>query len=251
MDVLPQTLTPSPPPAFLTSTAPLPAKAKQPLGLSVIIPSHNGLARLIPLLRSLVQTAIEAGRQGRLEILVQDDASTEFDARLCLMPPAVVAVNERNLGFAATCNAGAERAQGDVLLFLNQDTRALGEWFEPIVSMFDDPRVGIVGPKLLFPDGSVQSVGGLYDAGKGPFHRCLGWSNPADPRLNRRERVSWTTGAALAIRRELFAQVGGFDTGYVRGYFEDVDLCERVKAAGLEVWYCPEEIGRASCRERV
>jgi len=200
-----------------------------------------------------------------LEILVQDDCSPDFNIYDVIgMEPASAQRNECNLGFAGNCNAGAARSSGDVLLFLNQDTVAHDGWFEPLMSMFNDPIVGIAGPKLTQPSvkytaktdvlfrkvsvsrsdelGSViQSCGGLYGGNRGPFHRWLGWSAD-DWRVNVRERVSWITGAALAIRRDLFFKVGGFDVGYERGYFEDVDLCEKVKEAGLEVWYCPEAV---------
>lgn len=196
-----------------------------------------------------MQTAHLAGQAGRLQIIIQDDCSTDFDVMECIGPPAEPERNAVNLGFAGNCNAGARRAGGDILLFLNQDTRAFNEWFEPLMIMFDDPKVGIVGPKLITPvmkpdgarDYSIQSCGGLYDGNKGPFHRFLGWAAD-DRRVNVRERVSWTTGAALAIRRDLFAGVGGFDEDYKRGYFEDVDLCEKVKGTGFEIWYCPDAI---------
>ena len=220
--------------------------APQPLRLSVIIPSYNNPVALITCLKALVATAAKAGSEGRLEILIQDDASPSFKATELIGSPISVAINEINLGFAGNCNVGAVRTSGDILLFLNQDTKARPDWFEPLMAMFDNPQVGIVGPKLIFgqnphgkPGDSIQSCGGLYDGGKGPYHRYLGWAAD-DWRVNICERVSWTTGAALAIRRELFVKAGGFDTAYRIGYFEDVDLCEKVKALGAEVWYCPE-----------
>jgi O-antigen biosynthesis protein len=167
------------------------------------------------------------------------------------MEPAQAQRNPVNLGFAGNCNAGAMRAKGDVLLFLNQDTVARDGWFEPLMSMFNDPIVGIAGPKLVIPASpidktigshdAIQSCGGLYGGNFGPFHRYLGWF-AEDWRVNIKERVSWITGAALAIMRDLFFKVGGFDVDYKRGYFEDTDLCEKVKAEGLEVWYCPAAV---------
>lgn len=201
---------------------------------------------MIRLLKSLVRTAAQAGSDRRLEILVQDDASPDLDLTELIGPPANTARNANNLGFAGNCNAGAARAGGDILLFLNQDTIARPGWFEPLMAAFDDPAVGVVGPKLVFlgkdgqPD-TIQSCGGLYGGNKGPFHRFLGWAAD-DWRVNEPGFVSWTTGAALAIRRELFWSVSGFDVGYERGYFEDVDLCEAAKKAGAKVRYEPRAV---------
>lgn len=212
-----------------------------------------------------MRTAARAGQEQRLEILVQDDASPDLDLTEIVGPPASVARNETNLGFAGNCNAGAARAHGDILLFLNQDTVARPGWFEPLMAAFDNQAVGVVGPKLVFADPAggkaltqrrkdakeeqkqeqkedlIQSCGGLYGGNRGPFHRWIGWRSD-DWRVNVPERVSWTTGAALAIRRELFVAAGGFDPGYVKGYFEDVDLCERAKSLGAQVWYEPRAV---------
>lgn len=189
--------------------------------------------------------AAQAGESWLLEILVQDDASPDYDLTEIVGAPAKVARNPANLGFPGNCNAGALRAQGQVLLFLNQDTLARPGWYAPLMRAFDDPRVGIVGPKLVIteldkPD-TIQSCGGLYGANKGPFHRYLGYQ--ADWwAANQRQRVSWTTGAALAIRREVFAACGGFDVGFRRGYFEDCALCESAKARGFDILYEPESV---------
>lgn len=218
------------------------ATAERPPTMTVVIPSHNNLPDLIKCLKSIYRTAWNYGQQSRLEIIVQDDCSTDFNITDVLYgEPAQCQRNQVNLGFAGNCNAGALRAHGDVLMFLNQDTIARDGWFEPLMDMFQHhANIGIIGPKLVIGD-AVQSCGGLYGGNRGPFHRYLGWSAD-DWRVNVREKVSWMTGAALAVRRELFFKVGGFDVVYERGYFEDVDLCEKVKEAGFEIWYCPESV---------
>lgn len=211
--------------------------------LAVIIPAYNHLADVMRALNSL-----RALRAGEVWFHVQDDASPEVNHPACI--PAEVASasrNEQNLGFALNCNAGAQQVMAvykpDVLFFVNQDVYAVNEWSgawdEALLNAFQDPTVGIVGARLLFPNGSIQNAGGEFDQLGQPVHRCLGWTNPRHTECDTRQTVDWTTGAALAIRSDLFTFFGGFDGGYERGYFEDVDLCMRVREAGYKVIYEP------------
>src|SRR3990167_291813 len=228
------------------------------LSLSVVIPSYNRLSDLIIATASLYRTGQVLGQAGKLEILVQDDCSDTFDVMEVLPPVFCPARNAERLGFSGNCNAGAARAKGDILLFLNQDTKARDGWVMPLLNLFEtNPMVGIVGPKLVtigtrpvnreasltpwVTGDCIQSCGGLYDARGGPYHRYLGYAAD-DWRVNVCERISWTTGAALAIRRNLFNACMGFDVAYELGYFEDVDLCQKAKRLGYEVWYQPESV---------
>lgn len=209
------------------------------MNLSIIIPAYNDAVDVLHCLNSLQATAAD---NATIQYIIQDDCSPDIDLRK-IVPPyaAAVARNERNLGFSANCNAGAKRASGDILVFCNQDIEAnqySRGWDAPLRAAFADASVGIVGARLLFPNGHIQSAGGIYDAHLQPHHRCLGYSNIEHWEVNTPEAVSWVTGAFLAIRREVFEQVGGFDEAFI-SYWEDVDLCERVKAAGFKVWYEP------------
>lgn len=213
------------------------------MNLAVIIPAYNHLPEIMHALNSL-----RALRTGDVAFHVQDDCSPEVSLPLCV-PQEVASIgrNEANLGFAANANAGAWNAmelyQPDVLFFVNQDVYGVGEWSHgwdaALLAAFDDESVGVVGAQLLFPNGSIQNAGGEFDQLAQPVHRCLGWTNPRHPECNMRQEVEWTTGAALAIRANLFAELNGFDESYERGYFEDVDLCLRVRVAGYKVLYEP------------
>lgn len=218
--------------------------------ISTIVVAHNHLTEVLRCLRSLQQTAVFDTAQP-LEFLVADDASSEVNF-MELLPPCTAKVIRRDVngGFAANANTGAAFAQGDILLFLNQDTYALPQdangnpfsvgWNIALAKTFEsDPAIGIVGAKLLFPDGKIQSAGGIFDAHCQPAHRCLGYSDHTFAEVNTPQEVSWVTGAALAIRRSLFAEIGGFDEGYVRGYFEDTALCLSARERGYKVWYEP------------
>lgn len=208
------------------------------LRLSVILPAYNHLDDVLRCFNSLQALAAEPH-----EYLCQDDCSPDvFYPELIPPPMASVERNEVNLGFAGNANKGAARATGDVLLFCNQDVQAVQGWSEAwdnaLLAPFADPAVGIVAPRLLFPTGAIQSCGGAFDAFTQPIHRCLGYSNPHDPRVATSGPVEWATGAALAVRRDVFKRLGGFDTVF-RMYFEDADLCLRAREAGYHVWYEP------------
>lgn len=212
--------------------------------LATVIPAYNHLADILHALNSL--RALQATQF--VSYHVQDDCSPEVNLTLCI-PREVASTlrNEQNLGFAANANAGVWNAiqlyQPDVILMLNQDVYAVSEWSQgwdrALLAAFDDPTVGVVGARLLFSNGSIQSVGGEFDQLCQPVHRCLGWSNPRHPDCSTRREVEWATGAALAVRANLFAELGGFDENYQRGYFEDVSLCLRARAAGYKVVFEP------------
>lgn len=182
----------------------------------------------------------------RTEVLCQDDASPDYDLTKLVGPPFKVERNSENMGFIRNVNQAAKRAKGDYLCLFNQDCKPLMVgWADIMLSLFmGNPKIGIVGPKLLFPDGSIQSCGGLFDGGRGPFHRYLGWKNADDRRVNTTEKVGWITGACLMISRADFWKCGGLDEiHYQDGYFEDVSLCMQVRhELNKQVWYCAEAV---------
>lgn len=140
----------------------------------------------------------------------------------------------RNLGFAAGCNEGSNYTHGDTLIFLNNDTRVRDLWLEPLVYELDDPTVGAAGPLLLYPDNRIQCAGiGInwtHPLGQEAFNRQQFTDTPHD--------VPAVTGACLAIRADVFNEVGGFDTEYWNGY-EDVDLCLKLREAGYRIVCTP------------
>lgn len=211
--------------------------------LSVIIPAFDDIKGVLTCLNSLQALATPPNAHHTVEYLVQDDASPS--ALFPAVIPQSIASTERNpvnMGFAGNVNMAAQRAKGDVLLIVNQDVFGVPGWSEmwdtAILNAFADPKVGIVGARLLFPNGSVQSCGGIFDAACQPYHRNLGWSNPHHADVSTAREVSWVTGAAFGIRRSLWDKLGGFDVRF-RMYWEDVDACLRARELGYEVWYAP------------
>ena len=150
-----------------------------------------------------------------------------------------------NRGFSGANNLGAEHSRGDVLVFLNSDAfpRQPG-WVRELCDLLAaDPTIGAVGPRLLTANGGIQHAGmrfqwlpefGIW----ANVHPGAGLDPALDPATGPTD-VPAVTGACLAVRREDFARVGGWDTGYVIGDFEDSDLCLKLRALGRRIVYQP------------
>lgn len=150
-----------------------------------------------------------------------------------------------NRGFSGANNLGARQARGEHLLFLNSDAfpQAPG-WLESLLAALQSrPDVGAVAPRLVFGDGAIQHAGMRFmrrdELGVWVNHHpCMGLDPALDP-AQELTIVPAVTGACLALRRTDFDRVGGWDTGYLVGEFEDSDLCLKLREAGLNVAYLP------------
>ncbi|WHZ25235.1 MAG: hypothetical protein OJF51_000030 [Nitrospira sp.] len=182
--------------------------------------------------------------QPEYELIIVDNGSTDGTADFLrqLSGDVRIIVNEENLGFAKACNQGAAAARGKYLVFLNNDTIPQPGWLAALVAEVDShAEVGIVGSKLLYPDGTVQHAGVVRDCARRlPYHiyKSFAASHPA---VNQRREFQIVTAACLLIRRALFEEVEGFDEGYMNG-FEDADLCLKVRECGYVVVYQPRSV---------
>ena len=208
--------------------------------MSIIVPCH-GKWHLTERCLDTVVDALGPKLGSEFELVIVDDGSPdETPQRLeewrdraqvvSLMP---------NRGFAGGCNAGARAARGEVLLFLNNDTLARPGVFEALAEEALDPEVGAVGLRLLYADMTIQHGGVAWyrDAG-GRLHSFHLFRFEAGdlPAASAPLDLDFVTGACLAIRRELYFELGGFDERYANG-FEDVDLCCKVRLSGHRVVY--------------
>ncbi len=230
-------------PASVASIEP-PEETLRPIALederlpiaSIVVPVFNKAHYTSACLNSVVE---HAGRTA-FEIIVVDDCSDD-ETREYLSDCSGVTVirNAVNSGFIASCNAGAAAARGRYLVFLNNDTTVTAGWLDALVDTFSAfPGAGIVGARLVYPDGRLQEAGGIV------FKDASGWNygrgdDPERPEYNFASEADYVSGACLGIERELFERLGGFDRHYAPAYYEDTDLCFRVREAGLRVIYQP------------
>ncbi|MFT8244256.1 glycosyltransferase family 2 protein [Roseomonas sp. BN140053] len=214
-----------------------------PPTVSVIIPTKDRPE----LLAACTAGLLERTDYPALELLVVDNGSTdpaarELLARLEARPGVRVLRRPGPFNFAALNNAAATEAGGEVLLLLNNDTEVLHpDWLREMASHALRPDVGAVGAKLLYPDGTVQHAGILLGPEGAATHVGRGAAAAApgyDGQLACTRDLSAVTGACLALRRDVFRAVGGMDERLAVTW-NDVDLCLRVRAAGLRVVWTP------------
>ncbi|MDX1411927.1 MAG: glycosyltransferase, partial [Nitrospirales bacterium] len=204
--------------------------------VSIVIPVYNHLDYTIRCLK-----AIQASDpQKSFEVIVVDDQSEDQTGEaLKSITGLRVVTNKKNMGFIKSCNKGAEVAKGEFLLFLNNDTQVSPQWLDELVDTFRlVPEAGLVGAKLLYPDGTLQEAGGII------WNNGSSWNygrndDPRKPEYNYLREVDYCSGACLMVPRELFLRLGGFDEEFAPAYGEDSDLALKIKKLGRKVLYQP------------
>ncbi|MGY1459732.1 glycosyltransferase [Luteimonas sp. A534] len=203
---------------------------------SIVIPVYGQFAHTLACLRALAAHPPRAP----FEVLVVDDGSGDETPELL---PRVEGLRYHrraaNGGFIAACNDGAALARGRYLVLLNNDTVPQPGWLDALLDTFDThPDAGLAGAQLLYPDGRLQEAGGVvFNDGNAWNYGRFG--DPSDPRYAYLRDADYASGAAIAIPRQLFLDLGGFDRRYAPAYYEDTDLAFAVRAAGRRVLYQP------------
>lgn len=215
----------------------LPA-AERP-AISIIIAVYDQLRLTLDCLKSIQRQSAP----GEYEIIVVDDCSAETtSAALASIPGLHLLRNETNLGFLESCNRGARMARGDYLLFLNNDVEVRPGWLEALRRVFElRADAGLVGAKLIYPDGRLQEAGGIIWRDASGMNYGKG-DRAERPEYNYLREVDYCSGACLLMPRALFEEVGGFDPAFAPAYYEDSDLAFKVRAAGRKVYYQPRAV---------
>ena len=215
---------------------------QQPL-VSIVIPNRNAAEVLTQCVNGLLDGTSYAHR----ELVIVDNGSTD-PAVLELYRSleradrgVIVPFDRRPFNFSAACNAGAARARGDLLLFLNNDIEIVDpEWLGELVGWAQLPGVGIVGAKLLYPDRTIQHAGVVFGLGLigHIFSRAPEGTSGLFDSSDCSRNYLGVTGACQMMRRAVFSELGGFDERF-RLAFSDIVLCMEAWKAGYRVVYTP------------
>ena len=243
-ELTPRAILPSPAsfaPPFAPSSEPPPIAAiefpiHEEVETSIVVPVFNQFAFTQACLASIQKYA---GPE-KFEVIVVDDGSDDATPKhLPKIPGLVYVRNENNAGFIASCNRGAAQARGRFLVFLNNDTEVRDGWLTALRETFvREPQAGLVGSKLIFPDGRLQEAGGIIWRDGSGWNRGK-FDDPGKPEYNYLREVDYCSGASIMVPRALFEEVGGFDPKFAPAYYEDVDLAFKLHRSGYKILYQP------------
>jgi O-antigen biosynthesis protein len=208
--------------------------------ISIIIPVRDRVDLLVRCLDSLTSKTTYAP----YEIVVVDNDSQSEEARAYFSHFKHILLRYSGpFNFSAINNFAVEQTDSPWLLFLNNDTEVIeGDWLTMMAEHVQRPEVGAVGPRLLYPDDTVQHAGIVVGVGGIAEHAFRGLPAEAPGvcrQLQTTRNYSAVTGACLLTRREVFDEVGGFDEERLPVTFSDVDLCLKMRRAGYRVIYTP------------
>lgn len=202
--------------------------------ITVVIVTHQSEKDIRPCLISLKKAAEKIP----VEVIAVDSGSSDSTVSILEKEFSwVKLIKLRNIGFAAAANAGAAKAQGDIIFFLNPDTLTNEDIFEKLLANFSNEKINILGCNLVDAEENPE----VYHLSPFPNLWVLFLNHLLGVKKNIPESLSkcdWVSGGALVTRKKFFENIGGFSEKFFL-YFEDVDFCRRAKKLGEDIWFDP------------
>lgn len=211
--------------------------------VSIIIPVHNNFNYTY----NCISSILNADNPLYYEIILINDLSTDETKFLRQKyfknySNIFVYTNQKINYFVKNCNFAVKKSKGKYIVFLNNDTRVHKNWLYFLIKLVEtDSKIGLVGSKLIFPNGVLQEAGGIVWS-NGECQNFGRGDNPNNPEYNYVKEVDYVSGASILIRKSIWEKIGGFDERFVPAYYEDIDLAFELRKNGYKVLYQPKSI---------
>lgn len=223
---------------------PIPKAIEQKPLVSIIIPTKNGKE----LVKQCIDSLYSLTQYKKFEVLLvdnqsDDESALEYFKQLNIDKKVTLLSYDKPFNYSAINNFAASKANGDILILMNNDIEILSEsWLDEMVSHCLRDDIGCVGAKLYYPNGTIQHAGVVTGIGgvAGHSHKYFNKSHPGYfKRLMITQNFSAVTAACLAVRKSVFIEVGGLNEEHLTVAFNDVDLCLKMQKAGYRNLWTP------------
>jgi len=207
--------------------------------VSIIIPVHNNFRYTY----NCISSILKAKPIVPYEIIIGNDMSIENAKKIEQYIKNIIVHNNNNKNnYLMSCNEVAKFSRGKYILFLNNDTKVHKEWLIFLLKLIEsDKKIGMVGSKLVFPNGKLQEAGGIiWNNGE-----CLKFGSGYNldlPEYNYVKEVDYISGSSILIRKSIWDKIGGFDKRYIPGYYGEIDFAFELRRNGYKVIYQPKSV---------
>ena len=207
--------------------------------VSIIIPVHNNFRYTY----NCISSILKARPIVPYEIIIGNDMSKNSAKIIEQYVKNIIIHNNNNKNnYFMTCNEVAQFSRGKYILFLNNDTKVHKEWLISLLKLIEsDKKIGMVGSKLIFPNGKIQEAGGIvwnngeyFRFGNGHFFDL--------PEYNYVKEVDYISGVSILIRKSIWDKIGGFDKRYIPAFYGDIDFAFELRKNGYKVMYQPKSV---------
>ena len=207
--------------------------------VSIIIPVHNNFRYTYNCISSILKMKPIVP----YEIIIGNDLSTD-NAKIIeqYVKNIIVHNNINKNNYLMSCNEVAKFSRGKYIVFLNNDAKVQKEWLIFLLKLIEsDKKIGMVGSKLIFPNGKLQEAGGIV-WNNGEYFRFGSGYNLDLPEYNYVKEVDYISGASILIRKSIWEIIGGFDKRYIPAYYGDIDFAFELRRIGYKVMYQPKSV---------
>lgn len=211
--------------------------------VSIIIPVHNNFYYTYNCVTSILNADLPITH----EIIIINDMSTDETELLKEkyfknVTNLVIYNNKKKNNFIINCNKAVKLSKGKYVLLLNNDTKVHKQWLSSLFKLIDsDEKIGMVGSKLIYPNGTLQEAGGIVWR-NGECSNFGRRKNAKRSEYNYVKEVDYISGASIIIRKSIWKKLGGFDKRFIPAYYEDTDFAFQLRKYGYKVMYQPQSI---------